>query len=90
MFDTFIFDAAFIQTTVVFVLLLSIALWQKLKQFAGIMFGVYIIFLVFSILDTYDKPLKTVNKTEGIVIFPIYKYFFLKYLNDLAVKTIYL
>ena len=64
MFDTFIFDAAFIQTTVVFVLLLSIALWQKLKQFAGIMFGVYIIFLVFSILDTNDKPLKTVNKTE--------------------------
>ena len=28
------------------------------------MFGVYIIFLVFSILDTNVKPLKTVNKTE--------------------------
>ena len=68
MFDTFIFDTAFIQTTAVFVLLLSIALWQKLKQFAGIMFGIYIIFLVFSIFDTNDKSPITVNKTEDSLV----------------------
>ena len=68
MFDTFIFDTGFIQTTVVFALLFSIALWQKLKQFAGIMFGIYIIFLVFSIFDKNDKSFTTVNKTENSLV----------------------
>tara|TARA_B110000467_G_scaffold164199_1_gene192483 strand:- start:2072 stop:2857 length:786 start_codon:yes stop_codon:yes gene_type:complete len=52
MFDSFIFDIAFIQTTFVFVLLIAIALWQKLKQFIRIMCGIYLIFLVFSIFDS--------------------------------------
>lgn len=63
MFDAFFFDTVFIQTTFVFVLMVAIALWQKLKQFAGIMCGMYIIFLVFSIFDSNDNNNPQIVKT---------------------------
>ncbi len=61
MFDTFFFDIVFIQTTFVFALLVFIALWQKLKPFAGIMCGMYIIFIVFSIFDSNNNSPQIIN-----------------------------
>jgi hypothetical protein len=63
MFDTFIFDTAFFQTTFVFVLLVTITIWQKLKQFAAIMCGLYIIYLIFLIYDStnIDNSILTNN-----------------------------
>ena len=64
MFDTFILDIAFIQTTFVFIILVAIALWQKLKQFAAIMSGVYIIYLVFSIFDSNKENMTEIDIVE--------------------------
>ena len=72
MFDTFILDIAFIQTTFVFIILVAIALWQKLKQFAAIMCGVYIIYLVFSIFDSnkenMTRPIKNIVEKPNTII----------------------
>ena len=64
MFETFFLDSGFIQITFIFIVLVIIAIWQKLKQFAAVMCIIYIVYLVFSIFDLNKDDLSKIRNDK--------------------------
>ena len=64
MIEAFFLDTSFIQTTVVFIILVIIAFWQKLKQFAAIMCVVYVVYLVFLLFDLNKDDLSKIRNDK--------------------------
>ena len=44
MFEALINDPTIFEVTIVLILLVSIAIWQKIKQFAAILGGIYLFY----------------------------------------------
>ena len=45
MFDAIINDPTIFEVTIVVILLVCVAIWQKLKQFSAILGGIYLLYL---------------------------------------------
>ena len=54
MIEALINDPTIFDITIVLLVLLSIALWQKLKQFAAILGMIYFIYIIF-IISSYEN-----------------------------------
>ncbi|MBC8346725.1 MAG: DUF2914 domain-containing protein [Candidatus Marinimicrobia bacterium] len=52
MFDSFIINPAILEITIVLVVLVGIAIWQKLYQAAMIMGGVYVVYFIFTVFSS--------------------------------------
>ena len=57
MFEALIKDPTILEITIVLVVLLAIAFWQNLKQFAAILGGIYFIYIIF-IISSYENNLE--------------------------------
>ena len=57
-------DTGFIQITIIFIILVIIAFWQKLKQFAAIMCVVYVVYLVFLLFDLNKDDLSKIRNDK--------------------------
>ena len=66
MFEALINDQTIFEVTLVLVVLLSIAFWQNLKQFAAILGGIYFIYIIF-IISFYKKIPEPQIVEENIV-----------------------
>ena len=64
MVEAFILDTGFIQITIIFIILVIIAFWQKLKQFAAIMCVVYVVYLVFLLFDFNKDDLSKIRNDK--------------------------
>ena len=64
MVEAFILDTGFIQITIIFIILVIIAFWQKLKQFAAIMCVVYVVYLVFLLFDLNKDDLSKIRNDK--------------------------
>ena len=56
MIEALINDPTIFDITIVLLVLLSIALWQKLKQFAAILGMIYFIYIIFIISSYENNP----------------------------------
>tara|TARA_B100001105_G_scaffold22963_1_gene16275 strand:- start:338 stop:709 length:372 start_codon:yes stop_codon:yes gene_type:complete len=56
MFDIITQDSGLIEITIVLLILVSIAIWQKLYQAALVMGGVYIIYILYITISPKDAP----------------------------------
>ena len=65
MFEALIKDPTILEITIVLVVLLSIAFWQNLKQFAAILGGIYFIYIIF-IISSYENNLESQIIEENI------------------------
>ena len=66
MLEALINDQTIFEVTLVLVVLLSIAFWQNLKQFAAILGGIYFIYIIF-IISFYEKNPEPQIVEENIV-----------------------
>ena len=64
MVEAFFLDTGFIQITIIFIILVIIAFWQKLKQFAAIMCVVYVVYLVFLLFDLNKDDLSKIRNDK--------------------------
>lgn len=64
MVEAFFLDTGFIQITIIFIILVIIAFWQKLKQFAAIMSVVYVVYLVFLLFDFNKDDLSKIRNDK--------------------------
>ena len=64
MVEAFFLDTGFIQITIIFIILVIIAFWQKLKQFAAIMCVVYVVYLVFLLFDFNKDDLSKIRNDK--------------------------
>ena len=64
MVEAFFLDTGFIQITIIFIILVIIAFWQKLKQFAAIMCVVYVVYLVFLLFDFNQDDLSKIRNDK--------------------------
>ena len=58
MFEALIKDPTILEITIVLVVLLAIAFWQNLKQFAAILGGIYFLYIIF-IISSYENNLES-------------------------------
>ena len=63
MFEALINDPTIFEVTIVLILLVSIAIWQKIKQFAAILGGIYLFYLLF-IIFSYEPTGKIIIKED--------------------------
>ena len=63
MFEALINDPTIFEVTIVLILLMSIAIWQKIKQFAAILGGIYLFYLLF-IIFSYEPTGKIIIKED--------------------------
>ena len=63
MYDTLYNDPALLEITIVFLLLVAIAIWQKLYRTASVMCIVFVFYLLFIILTS--KPVHEIVETEA-------------------------
>ena len=65
MFEALIKDPTILEITIVLVVLLAIAFWQNLKQFAAILGGIYFLYIIF-IISSYENNLESQIIEENI------------------------
>ncbi len=63
MFDAIINDPTIFEVTIVVILLVCVAIWQKLKQFSAILGGIYLLYLFF-IIFSYEPTEKIIVKED--------------------------
>jgi hypothetical protein len=67
MFDIITYNPGLIAITIVLLILVSIAIWQKLYQAALVMGGVYIVYILYIIILPKDDPAITSSNLDSSV-----------------------